>query len=34
MEIDYDLHYKLGEVKLMINDLDSRNGTWFRLSEK
>lgn len=34
MEINYEYNFKAGSVKLMINDLESRNGTWLRLSEK
>mgnify|MGYP001807921160 CR=1 FL=1 len=34
LEINYEHNFKIGCVKLMINDLDSKNGTWLRLSEK
>lgn len=34
MEINYEYNFKAGSVKLMINDLESKNGTWLRLSEK
>jgi pSer/pThr/pTyr-binding forkhead associated (FHA) protein len=34
MEIYYEHNFKSGSVKLMINDLESKNGTWLRLSEK
>ncbi|CAD8155120.1 unnamed protein product [Paramecium octaurelia] len=34
LEINYDYNFKIGSVKLMINDLESKNGTWLRLSEK
>lgn len=34
MDIVYDYNCKLDQTKLTINDLDSKNGTWLRLSDK
>ncbi|KAM3141183.1 hypothetical protein pb186bvf_006788 [Paramecium bursaria] len=34
MDIFYEFNFKLGQTKLMISDLNSKNGTWLRLSEK
>jgi hypothetical protein len=34
LQITYQTNWKTGVSRFLMDDLNSRNGTWFRLSEK